>query len=101
MPPDWVPSPQLIAWARGKGIPDDLARSETEQFCRYWWAKAGAGATKRSWALTWQRWITTAADRSPRARSGRRVPPEHSPRVEDALAVARRLREAEDAEDQT
>lgn len=57
LPPDWRPTPADIDWQRQQGIPDDLAREWHQDFTAYWWSKAGAGATKLNWSLTWQTWM--------------------------------------------
>jgi len=62
LPDDWQPSPDRIAWCKSE-CPQVDGRTETEKFCNYWHAKAGQGATKLDWDLTWVNWILTARDR--------------------------------------
>jgi hypothetical protein len=60
--PDWVLEPEQRDYATSRGLdPDRLA----EDFRAYWLAKAGSGAAKVDWNLTWQTWVRREADRKP------------------------------------
>jgi hypothetical protein len=55
LPADW------IGWAvekRGWSTRD--AADEGECFCRYWQAKGGRDAAKRSWRKTWENWVVNS-----------------------------------------
>lgn len=56
LPPDWKPSPELLAWA-AEARPDVDAAAEAEAFRDYWHAKPGAAARKVDWSLTFKTWI--------------------------------------------
>jgi uncharacterized protein YdaU (DUF1376 family) len=57
---DWKPSEADAAYARARGL--DVSRT-AEDFRGYWLAKAGKGAVKLDWSLTWQRWCRQEADK--------------------------------------
>ena len=59
LPADWQPSEADATYATDLGL--DLTRV-TADFTAYWHAKAGQGATKLDWSLTWQSWCRRAAD---------------------------------------
>jgi hypothetical protein len=63
LPEDWRPSAEEVQWARGRGIPDEQSRSETEKFINFWLAKSGKDATKLDWTRTWRNWLITATER--------------------------------------
>lgn len=53
LPDDWMPNENDIAYAQKLNLdPEKIA----EDFCDYWHAKAGAGARKTDWSLTWKTW---------------------------------------------
>lgn len=59
LPEDWRPS-------EGKAFayPADLnVEAELRKFRGYWCAKAGQGAAKLNWDMTWQNWVQTAEER--------------------------------------
>lgn len=56
LPEDWQPTPDLVAWAK-ENCPDIDGRYETEQFIRYWHAKAGKDARKADWPATFRSWV--------------------------------------------
>lgn len=56
LPDDWQPSLDLISWVRLK-CPNIDGRTETENFCDWWHAKAGKDATKVNWDLTYKGWM--------------------------------------------
>lgn len=59
LPDDWWPSTELQDWYRQQPYATLLdPREVTEEFRRYWWAKAGQNATKISWDMTWQNWMS-------------------------------------------
>lgn len=60
LPEDWVLSEKNREYALDQGI--DPERTH-EDFCDYWYAKAGPDAKKRNWNATWQRWCREAAKR--------------------------------------
>lgn len=55
MPADW------LQWAMAKRRWNAAdAREEAECFCRYWQAKGGREAAKRSWRKTWENWVVNS-----------------------------------------
>lgn len=53
LPDDWMPTENDIAYAQNLNLdPEKIA----EDFCDWWHAKAGAGARKTDWSLTWKTW---------------------------------------------
>ncbi len=80
--PDWRPSEDAIAWQRGQGISDFLARQELPKFVDYWSAKSGQAAAKLDWDATWRNWLRTAQERSPQAAKA-------AVRAADPIAFAR------------
>ncbi len=60
LPRDWLPSPQLVDWAREKQLALDLAY-HTEAFCDYWW---GCGKKKSDWDATWRNWMRRENEKS-------------------------------------
>lgn len=77
IPDDFTVTPEMVAWALDK-TPHVNGRLETEKFTNYWRAKAGSGAIKRDWILTWKNWMLTAAERSGRP-AGRTHQPYRDP----------------------
>lgn len=61
IPADFAITDDLRDWARSKAASVDLAR-ETEKFVNFWTAKAGSGATKNDWDLTWKNWMLRAVE---------------------------------------
>jgi hypothetical protein len=57
IPDDYAPTDDLRAWARRRGFTDPQLDEITEQFVRYWQAKAGRDASKLHWGKAWQNWI--------------------------------------------
>jgi hypothetical protein len=75
LPPDWSPSPANRQYAADLGLNADRT---ADDFRGYWLAKAGAGAVKLDWSLTWQGWCRREADRRgtyPAAKSDSPPPP--------------------------
>lgn len=72
LPDDWQPSKALIDWWRTEFSHVD-GKLETAKFRDFWHSKAGPGARKIDWDLTWKNWIRNATERSP-ASSRRRGP---------------------------
>jgi hypothetical protein len=71
LPEDWLPSRELVDWARDE-CPHVDSKRETERFRDYWHAKPGKDGRKLDWAKTWRNWMRTAEDRQgPRDRPGR------------------------------
>ncbi|MGD9729492.1 MAG: DnaT-like ssDNA-binding domain-containing protein [Nitrospiraceae bacterium] len=64
LPDDWQPSQELIDYARAKRPTMNIA-NEVEAFRDYWHAKAGAGARKVDWSLTFKTWIRSAYNKPP------------------------------------
>ncbi len=62
LPAAWRPDSDLVAYARSLGLSDERVGRETEQFCDYWHAKAGAHATKLDWSATYRFWMRKATD---------------------------------------
>jgi hypothetical protein len=70
LPDDWLPSRELVDWARGE-CPNVDSKRETERFRDYWHAKPGKDGRKLDWVKTWKNWMRTAQDRQgPRDRGG-------------------------------
>jgi len=56
LPKNWQPDADDCTYAIAHGLePKTLA----VDFCDYWHARAGPGAVKMNWKLTWQRWCRT------------------------------------------
>jgi uncharacterized protein YdaU (DUF1376 family) len=62
LPKDWEPLEADVGFALSEGLTEDEARREFDRFCDYWHARAGAGATKVDWDLTFKNWIRKSAD---------------------------------------
>lgn len=58
---DWMPSVELLDYARDQGV-SDVARM-MEDFKDYWIAKAGQAARKTDWNRTWKTWARREGDR--------------------------------------
>lgn len=54
---DWRPSNENAAYAASQGFTPAQIERIAEDFRDYWCAKAGAGALKTDWSLTWQSWV--------------------------------------------
>lgn len=65
LPDNWQPSPELIEYARTKRPGLNIA-DQIESFRDYWHAKAGAGARKVDWGLTFKNWIRSAYNQAPK-----------------------------------
>lgn len=78
LPEDWEPDEPGRAYASGLGLD---VESTSEDFRRYWCAKAGKDARKVSWPLTWQTWCKRASQ----DRMRRRGPPQQKPGKLDYL----------------
>jgi len=61
IPDDFVVSAEMRSWV-SEHCPGLDWRDQTERFCDYWRAKAGAGATKTDWVSTWRNWMRRAYD---------------------------------------
>lgn len=75
LPDDWQPTPELIEYARAKRPGMNIA-DQAEAFRDYWHAKAGAGARKVDWNLTFKTWIRSEynqAAKPPQQNGGSRV----------------------------
>lgn len=59
LPEDWQPTDRDVAWAREQGIPDTLARWETEKF-RDWCHAVGKAYVDPSKA--WKNWLRRASE---------------------------------------
>lgn len=64
--PNFTPSESMMDWAKTNCPGLDLL-TETDKFCDYWQARAGAQAVKMDWQLTWKTWMRTAFDRLPKS----------------------------------
>ena len=56
MPKDWQPDADDCAYAIDHGLEPKTIATD---FRDYWHARAGPGAIKMNWKLTWQRWCRT------------------------------------------
>ncbi len=54
---DWEPTTDDIAFARKRGLKDELLATEALKFRNYWTSLAGRKASKLDWHRTWQNWI--------------------------------------------
>lgn len=94
--PSWLPTVELIAWARSEGISDETARRETAKFIDYWRGIPGARGRKIDWPGTWRNWLRKATEQPQRPGTAVALPSRinqtASPRVLDGLALADRLR---------
>jgi hypothetical protein len=54
-PDDFEVTDKMWEWARGKGIPDQVVRRETEQFLNHHRAK---DSRFRDWQMAWRTWLT-------------------------------------------
>lgn len=61
LPDTWQPGPDYVAWAR-QSCPFVDLRFETDKFRDYWHSRAGNGARKRDWDLTWRNWMRKAQE---------------------------------------
>lgn len=88
LPADWAPSTADRAYAVEHGIPHDRIDRVAEDFRGYWLAKAGSGATKLDWSLTWQGWCRREAERLPRGspQASARPPPRGTNAMLESLA---------------
>jgi hypothetical protein len=59
LPENWVPSSELLAWAK-KERPDVLVEREIEIFRDYWIAQPGQKGVKLDWDATFKNWIRRA-----------------------------------------
>lgn len=68
IPPGFVATDDMLAWARTEGwSPPDVARV-TEAFVDYWTGIPGAKGRKVNWVGTWKNWLRREAERRPRLR---------------------------------
>jgi len=65
LPSDWVPTADLIAWARAERASVDLP-TEIAKFRDYWIAKAGQQGVKLDWPATFRNWIRSVREGPPR-----------------------------------
>ena len=75
---DWRPDAEARLFATALGLD---AEATAADFRRYWCARAGAGARKMSWSLTWQSWCTREARERAERRGGRPDPRAPDPRA--------------------
>lgn len=68
LPQGWQPDNKLWARMRKKHPTLDL-HAETQKFCDYWHAQAGARSRKKDWARSWQNWLNKAS-----------TPPKYTPK---------------------
>jgi hypothetical protein len=79
LPHDWTPGDEGTAYAMAElGGDAELVNETWNYFRDYWLARAGAGARKASWPLTWKTWVRKTRDelrernaREERYRNGR------------------------------
>jgi hypothetical protein len=84
IPDDWIPSPDLIEWARSEAMGDEFQRVETQRFRNYWLATPGQRGRKLDWDATWRNWLIKEAQDNPgRARAN--SPNGHGKATEKAL----------------
>ena len=74
LPEGWLPSPELVAWAR-KEFPHVDSKLEHEKFVDHFRGKAGKDGRKADWPATWRNWMRRAAEGSGGGRSGRPAVP--------------------------
>lgn len=63
IPQDWKLTPELLLYARSKGLTDKESKNEAEKFSSYWRGVAGDKGVKLDWDATWQSWIMRTAER--------------------------------------
>lgn len=57
-PKTWALTPELIAWATGRGWPETWVREITEEFVSYWQSRT----TRRAdWDAAWRTWLLKEA----------------------------------------
>jgi len=100
LPEDFKVTDAMVKWA-AENAPNVNGRRETERFCNYWWSKAGRDATKVKWDLAWRNWMLK--EQSDAERFGSRASPGPKPsttdqRVNDALALGKKLQAEADAQ---
>jgi hypothetical protein len=61
LPDDFTVTAEMVQWARAN-CPHVDGKYETEKFCDYWRAKAGAAGTKTDWTGTWRNWLRRAEE---------------------------------------
>jgi uncharacterized protein YdaU (DUF1376 family) len=64
IPKDWVPSPELLAWAQVAGL-NGSASLEADNFKDYWLARADKAALKRDWNAAYRTWVRRAIKDQP------------------------------------
>jgi uncharacterized protein YdaU (DUF1376 family) len=57
LPSDWTPTPDLTAYAKGRGWSDHDVSDIAEDFRAYYLSQSGARAIRTDWALTFQTWV--------------------------------------------
>jgi hypothetical protein len=84
LPEDWMPSADMIEWARTERMSDEFQRTETLLFRNYWLALPGARAKKLDWDRTWQNWLIKSEQYNP-GRAIAVTPNGHGKATEKAL----------------
>jgi DNA-binding transcriptional ArsR family regulator len=54
LPDDWTPSPEDVAFARSRGVPENQVADLAGEFRDYWLAVPGAKGRKLDWSATWR-----------------------------------------------
>lgn len=65
LPEGWRPSDEGRLYAVEILGSNSAARTQLENFCDHWLAKAGPDARKVNWELTWRRWVRRALELRP------------------------------------
>lgn len=55
--PSWTPSPDLLSWARAKGIVERDVASMAERFRDHWLASTLPSALKADWSAAFRTWV--------------------------------------------
>jgi hypothetical protein len=54
LPDDWTPSPEDVAFARSRGVPEGQVAELAGEFRDYWTSVPGAKGRKLDWSATWR-----------------------------------------------
>jgi hypothetical protein len=65
IPDDFALTPERAQFAQEQGVNPTRTHA---QFCDFWRAKSGAGATKLDWDATWRNWCRKESDSNPARR---------------------------------
>lgn len=96
LPEGWLPSRELVEWAR-RECPDVDTRREHENFADHWRSEIDSKAKKLDWPATWRKWMRTEQKKidASKRRSGRSIPRPVSEGFHSGVGLAERLAQEE------